>query len=524
MSMFSNLKIGTRLGLGFAAMLALLLVLGLAAINRLAAVNDATAELATNWLVGTRTLGEYQAALNGQRRAEAMALMSPTPEARAAEVQHLKDAAQEAAEAWKRYDATVASETERRIADEIRAAETRFVAQQARSIELASKGDTSGAMAIYQGDSRKVFGDLMAAVSRDVVFQTQGGDGAYQDSQRNYQHTLWLVGGLLALGMVTGALLAWLITRSITGPIRQAVQLAETVAEGDLRAQLTTRRRDEAGQLLAALQRMTENLARIVAGVRGNADSVATASGQIAQGNADLSQRTEEQASNLQQTAASMEQLTATVNHNADTARQAAQLAAQAASVADQGGTVVGQVVATMQDISDSSRRIADIIGTIDSIAFQTNILALNAAVEAARAGEQGRGFAVVAGEVRLLAQRSAEAAREIKSLIGASVEKVEAGSTLVGDAGRTIGEVVAQVRRVNDLIAEISAASNEQSSGIGQIGDAVNQLDQVTQQNAALVEESAAAAESLKQQAAQLTQTVAVFTLAERAAAAPAA
>ena len=315
---------------------------------------------------------------------------------------------------------------------------------------------------------------------------------------------------------VSGAVLAWVITRSITAPIRQAVQVAETVAAGDLRSRIDTTSRDETGQLLAALKRMNESLAKVVGQVRGNSDSVATASNQIAQGNADLSQRTEEQASNLQQTAASMEQLTATVKQNADTARQAAQIATGASGVAAQGGEVVQRVVDTMEAISTSSKKIGDIISVIDGIAFQTNILALNAAVEAARAGEQGRGFAVVAGEVRSLAQRSAEAAKEIKSLIGASVEKVEAGSALVGEAGRTMGDVVTQVRRVSDLIGEISAAALEQTTGIAQIGDAVSQLDQVTQQNAALVEESAAAAESLRHQAAQLAQTVSVFTLAD--------
>jgi methyl-accepting chemotaxis protein len=249
--------------------------------------------------------------------------------------------------------------------------------------------------------------------------------------------------------------------------------------------------------------------------VRNSADSIATGSSQIAVGNADLSQRTEEQASNLQQTAASMEQLTATVKQNADTARAATQIANGATTAASAGGRVVGQVVATMEAISQSSRKVADIIGVIDGIAFQTNILALNAAVEAARAGEQGRGFAVVAGEVRSLAQRSSEAAREIKALIGASVEKVESGTHLVDEAGRSMADIVTQVGRVNDLIGEISAASLEQSTGIGQIGDAVTQLDQVTQQNAALVEESAAAAESLKVQAGQLARVVSVFRLA---------
>ena len=327
------------------------------------------------------------------------------------------------------------------------------------------------------------------------------------------------IAGLVLGGCAALALLAlwimWTVTRVTTRSMDAALRVAESVAAGDLGAEVRAAGRDEAGQLLRALATMKASLGSVVGTVRVNAESVATASAQIAQGNQDLSQRTEEQASALEQTAASMEQLGSTVRQNADNARQANQLALGASSVAAQGGEVVSAVVRTMKSINDSSRRIADIIGVIDGIAFQTNILALNAAVEAARAGEQGRGFAVVAGEVRNLAQRSAEAAKEIKTLITASVAQVEQGSALVDKAGATMHEIVGSIKRVTDIMGEISAASSEQNTGVAQVGEAVSQMDQATQQNAALVEESAAAAESLKQQALQLVQAVAVFKLA---------
>ncbi|MBV8501288.1 MAG: HAMP domain-containing protein [Paucibacter sp.] len=317
---------------------------------------------------------------------------------------------------------------------------------------------------------------------------------------------------VMALVALLGLAAAGAVVSSVVRPLRMAVEASTAIAAGDLTIEVATQRRDELGQMLRAMQAMVARLRSIVGDVRQASDSIATGTTQIASGNVDLSQRTEEQASNLQQTAASMEQMTATVQKNAEAAQQARQLSTTASQAASKGGEVVGQVVSTMAQISESSRKISDIIGTIDGIAFQTNILALNAAVEAARAGEQGRGFAVVAGEVRTLAQRSAEAAREIKSLISNSVEKVEVGSALIGDAGAAIEDIMLQVRRVNDLVGEISASSIEQNQGIGQIGDAVNQLDQVTQQNAALVEESAAAAESLKHQAEQLVETVSQF------------
>jgi methyl-accepting chemotaxis protein len=319
-------------------------------------------------------------------------------------------------------------------------------------------------------------------------------------------------GGVLAL--LLGAAAAFVLSRSITLPLRQAAESARQIAAGDLTQPIDTSGRDEAAQLLQALKGMQDSLARVVSNVRGNAEGVASASAEISQGNNDLSVRTEQQASALEETAASMEQLSSTVRQNADNAQQANQLAMSASTVATQGGSVVAEVVDTMKGINDSSRKIADIISVIDGIAFQTNILALNAAVEAARAGEQGRGFAVVAGEVRNLAQRSAEAAKEIKILINASVDRVAQGTALVDRAGVTMAEVVSSIQRVTDIMGEISSASVEQSSGVAQVGEAVTQMDQATQQNAALVEESAAAASSLKTQAEQMVQAVAVFKL----------
>jgi methyl-accepting chemotaxis protein-1 (serine sensor receptor) len=327
--------------------------------------------------------------------------------------------------------------------------------------------------------------------------------------------TVGLIGIMLSfgIGVIAGTFVSRSILRQLGGEPTTATELAHSVAAGDLSTHIDLKPGDT-GSLLAQLETMRTSLAGVVGNVRQNSESVATASAQIAQGNSDLSSRTEQQASALEETAASMEQLSATVKLNADNARLSERLAQTASSVAVRGGEVVGQVVTTMKDINDSSKRIADIIGVIDGIAFQTNILALNAAVEAARAGEQGRGFAVVATEVRSLAGRSAEAAREIKSLISASVERVEQGTALVDQAGSTMIEVVAAIQRVAGIVGQISAASAEQSAGVAQVGEAIGQMDRATQQNAALVEESAAAAESLRQQAGQLVQAVAVFRL----------
>ncbi len=376
---------------------------------------------------------------------------------------------------------------------------------------------------------KKAGEDIAAAIDRDLQPVVDGYLKSLANFSKRTEDTLsasqqeteavgkmgqWILAVGAAIAVAVGFLLAFISTRSITMPIRKAVASAQAIADGDLSTQVEATGQDEAAQLLLALQTMQTNLARIVGNVRQGSESVSTASAEIAQGNNDLSARTEQQASALEETAASMEELSSQVKHNADNARQANQLAMSASTVAIKGGEVVAQVVDTMRGINEASRKIADIISVIDGIAFQTNILALNAAVEAARAGEQGRGFAVVASEVRSLAGRSAEAAKEIKGLINASVERVEQGTVLVDQAGSTMEEVVTSIRRVTDIMGEISSASNEQSLGVSQVGEAVAQMDQTTQQNAALVEEMAAAASSLKSQAQELVQTVAVFTL----------
>jgi methyl-accepting chemotaxis protein len=317
-----------------------------------------------------------------------------------------------------------------------------------------------------------------------------------------------------AVTVAAGLAFAWMLTRSITTPLQDAVGIARKVASGELDVQVDVKGKDEVSELLQALKDMTESLLKIVSDVRMSTETITVASHEIAMGNADLSSRTESQASSLEETASSMEELTTTVKQNADNARQANQLVVSASDFATKGGQVVGHVVDTMGSIKDSSRKISDIIGVIDGIAFQTNILALNAAVEAARAGEQGRGFAVVAAEVRSLAQRSANAAKEIKALIVDSVEKVDAGGKLVDEAGKTMEEIVTSVKHVADIMGEITAASQEQSSGIEEVNRAIAQMDEMTQQNAALVEEAAAAAESMQEQAAALAQAVAVFKL----------
>ncbi len=380
------------------------------------------------------------------------------------------------------------------------------------AIDLGTGDVNTGIAAMMTADDE--YGKLIKSLEDIGASVNRKADEVAQRARRLVWVSQLLMGAALAIAMFAALMVAVRSARATARDLQKASSVAGRLADGDLGARFALDRHDELGELSHSLERMRQAFANMIGDIRTTSESVSVASAQIAQGNADLSSRTEQQAGNLQQTAASMEELSSTVKNNAHTARQANQLAASASEVAARGGQAVGQVVSTMGEIQASSRRIAEIIGVIDGIAFQTNILALNAAVEAARAGEQGRGFAVVAGEVRNLAQRSAQAAREIKQLISDSVEKVDSGSRQVAEAGQTMRDIVDQVKRVADLIGEITSATLEQDSGIGQVNAAVAQLDQMTQQNAALVEQSAAAAESLKEQAAQLAQAVAIFKL----------
>jgi methyl-accepting chemotaxis protein-1 (serine sensor receptor) len=379
-------------------------------------------------------------------------------------------------------------------------------------VGMAADGRRDEAIAKMNAECRPLLAALLQATGELIDFEQSEAKVHAAASAQAYgsDRALMIVACLIAVAAAVG--MGWFLSNAVTAPLNRAVHLAEAVASGDLGSEIVVDRRDETGLLLAALKRMNESLVTMVGEVRGSADGIATASTQIAMGNQDLSGRTEQQASALQKTAAAMQQITEQVQQNADASREASGLATSAADVAGRGGEAVQRVIATMAEITAASRKISDIIGVIDGIAFQTNILALNAAVEAARAGEQGRGFAVVATEVRTLAQRSAQAAKEIKGLIGASVDKVEAGSQQVQEAGTTIGDTVAQVRRMAELIGEISAATSQQSSGIAHVNQAVASIEQGTQQNAALVEQSAAAAESLKHQASSLQQVIAAF------------
>ncbi|MBL8301181.1 MAG: HAMP domain-containing protein, partial [Ideonella sp.] len=426
----------------------------------------------------------------------------------------VKQTSAEISELQKKLQDSITSDTGKALFADIGNKRKAYIEAREEVFAALKNADQPAAEALLASKMLPASTSYLDSMAKLQTFQDTRAKEVIDEVEAGLTRAELVLGVLFAVSLGLGIGMAWVITRSVTGPVGEAVRVAETIATNDLSREIDDHRKDELGDLLRALGKMQSSLRGVVSQVRSASSNISTASAEIATGNQDLSARTEQTASNLQQTASSMEQLTGTVKQSADSARQANQLASSAAEVAARGGQVVSQVVSTMDEINASSKKIADIIGVIDGIAFQTNILALNAAVEAARAGEQGRGFAVVASEVRSLAGRSAEAAKEIKSLIGASVDRVDAGSKLVADAGRTMQEIVGSVQRVSDIIGEITAAAAEQSDGIGQVNTAVTQLDQMTQQNAALVEQSAAAAESLKDQANRLVGVIGGFRL----------
>ncbi len=514
MGVLSQLRIGTRLLLAFAVLIVLAVGVGVVGVNRLAAQHEEVAYVNEDRMPKLLWLNQIEGNVHLAAREMRNAVIWSDPERVEKSVQTILQTRGRIGRVLEEMTPEVRGETGREHLAEVVRQREAFVALQQAFIEAVRAGKRADAVQLLENRLEAQQTAYIEAVSgfRDFIVQLIN-EGAQASEQVSNQATRLMV-SLLAALVTLGMLLAWAITRSIARPIDEAVAVAECVAQGDLASRIEVRSSDQTGRLMAALKTMNESLVGIVHTVRSSSDSIATGSAQIASGNADLRQRTEEEAGALQRTAAAMEALGTQVRLNADSARQANQLAMGASSVAVQGGATVAQVVDTMRGINDSSRKIVDIIGVIDGIAFQTNILALNAAVEAARAGEQGRGFAVVAAEVRNLAQRSAEAAKEIKGLITASVERVEQGSALVDQAGTTMEEVVNSIRRVTDIMGEISSASAAQSQDVSQVGEAVGQMDQVTRQNAALVEESAAAAQSLNEQARQLVSAVAVFKL----------
>ncbi|MFG6487529.1 methyl-accepting chemotaxis protein [Roseateles sp. BYS78W] len=514
------MRIGNRLGAAFGALLLSLCAVAAFGTWQMSKVNANVVDLDTNWLPSVEALGQMQQLASEVRRTALLAVveLDAGNKARAAD-QH-QAAAQDFLAKARAYEAMISSPEEQQLYKDIRAGWDAFLAADTLVMQAANGGDAQfqAARELASGSSATLYARLKESIAKDVKLNRDGGAQAGRDAAASYQRALWVNISVAAAAVLAGLLLAMQVTISIVRPIAKAVATAREVADGNLTGTIDDNGHDEPAELLYAMAQMVQQLGALVSQVRDCSDSIATGSGEIASGSADLSQRTEQQAASLEETAASMEQMNATVRQNADAAQMAGQLADTASGVAARGGDMVRQVIATMGDISASSKKIADIIGTIDGIAFQTNILALNAAVEAARAGEQGRGFAVVAGEVRTLAQRSAQAAREIKALIGQSVDNVAEGARMVDNTGETMTEIVVQFKRVADLIGEIGSATKEQSSGISQVSGAVAQLDQVTQQNAALVEESAAAAESLRSRAQQLETVVGRFKVARSA------
>ena len=521
----SNLRIGARLSLGFAFVLVLTVAITAIGVWQLQSISAMTKEMARQSIVKERLASDWSQNIYG-------AVMRATAIAKSSDPSLATFFASVNAESAKNTTALIekikpllSTDEEKKIFEKANELRRQYTEGRDQITKLKATGKTEDANALLDKSFLPAATAYQKSVTEFEEIQRKNLDSkATAIEEADKVSRIELV-GLGVLVVILGVVAAWWLTVGITKPLNAAVKVAETVAAGDLTHRIEVHSTDETGQLMLALKHMNDSLLNIVGQVRTGTDTIATASAQIAAGNQDLSSRTEEQASSLEETASSMEELTSTVRQNADNARQANQLAVTASDVAVKGGGVVSQVVQTMSAINDSSKKMADIISVIDGIAFQTNILALNAAVEAARAGEQGRGFAVVATEVRSLAQRSASAAREIKTLIDDSVSKVGEGTKLVAEAGTTMDEVVSSIKRVHDIMSEITAASQEQSDGIEQVNQAVSQMDTVTQQNAALVEEAAAAAESLQDQAANLVKVVSVFrTGSGQAAVAPAA
>ena len=524
MNFFANFRLGPRLALSFGITVALTIIMAVFSLNRMSAIQGNLVTLNENGVVSLQGLGEMRYALQRIRRAELMGVLSNDADELNQSLNTINEARTKTLpDGRKRYEPSISSDEERKLYERMSQQIDQYLAGVDRTVALAKGGNAEEASKMVRHAQHDAFTALDTMITDDVKLNIEGATQEYQSSQGTYSSIRSVMIMLSVFCALVGAFMAWQVSGSITSPIAVLVQSTRRIAQGDLATRVAVQGQDEVADLARELRQMTDSLSKSILTVRTNAESIATASAEVANGSADLSARTEQTASSLEETTASMQQLSDTVKQNADAARQANQLASSASSVAQRGGQVVSQVVSTMTEINTSSRKISDIITVIDGIAFQTNILALNAAVEAARAGEQGRGFAVVAGEVRNLAQRSAQAAREIKSLITASVERVDTGTKLVSEAGSTMDEIVSSVQRVTDIIAEISAATTEQSTSINEINSAVRGLDSMTQQNAALVEESSAAAESLKDQARSLAQTVERFRLDEHSAASPA-
>lgn len=512
---FNNLKVGARITVVVGVILTLLLGISILSYQSISHNENAIRSLKSNSLDASVSLAAAQNAM-WELRFGVANFMTGSEEARNKILGDEAKWSKMVTDSLAGYESGVLSPEEKAGLNELKDVFQKYMASRPKWFELYSAGKTEEA-AEWRAKNTNLFGAAtVKGLKAQIEMQKAAVDKAVADIVTNNDRSRAILFMVVAVALIASATLGFILSRSITVPVKDALMLAEAVSNGDLTREVRAHSNDEVGQLMQALKKMNQSLMQIVSQVRSGADAITTASGEIAHGNHDLSSRTEQQASSLEETAATMEELTSTVKQNADNAHDASAMAESASDIAVKGGAVVEQVIDTMQSITESSRRIVDIIGVIDGIAFQTNILALNAAVEAARAGEQGRGFAVVASEVRTLAQRSAAAAKEIKSLIGDSVEKVEAGSKLVNQAGETMDEVVSSVKRVCDIIEGITAASNEQRTGIEQVNQAIAQMDQVTQQNAALVEQASAAADAMQQQSTSLAQLVAVFKLEE--------